>query len=64
MQLLRPRPIKGVNLMNNQERIKKYKQEYCSKCKNKETQDCSIRVFIIEKTIYTKCDYYEREDKL
>ena len=49
--------------MNNQERIKKYKQEYCKKCKNKEKQDCSIRVFVLEKTIYTKCDYYEREEK-
>ena len=37
--------------MTNRERLEKYIKENCSKCK-----------FAVNKTIYTKCDYYERED--
>lgn len=48
--------------MTNQERIKKYKKEHCSKCKNKEKFDCEIRVFKNNDIICTKCVYYERQD--
>ena len=40
--------------MTNQERIKKYKEEHSSRCKNKTKNDREIR--------YTKCVYYEREN--
>ena len=46
--------------MTNQARFKKYKQEYCKQCKNKTKDLCDIRVFAIDKTIYTKCVFYER----
>ena len=51
---------KEVIHMTNQERFKKYKQEYCKRCKNKTTDLCNIRVFTIDKTIYTKYVFYER----
>lgn len=47
--------------MTNETRYKKYIKEHCKKCKNKETNLCDIRIFVIEKTIYTKCRYYEKE---
>ena len=48
--------------MTNKERLEKYKEEYCSKCKNRDKELCDIRVFTIDKTIYTKCGFYERKD--
>jgi formylmethanofuran dehydrogenase subunit E len=48
--------------MTNQERIKKYKEEHCSRCKNKTKNDCEIRVFQNGDVICTKCVYYEREN--
>ena len=48
--------------MTQQERIQKYKKEYCSRCKNKDKYDCEIRVFAIDKTIYTKCVNYEKDE--
>ena len=48
--------------MTNQERIKKYKEEHCSRCKNKTKNDCEIRVFQTGDVICTKCVYYEREN--
>ena len=48
--------------MTNKERLEKYKEEYCSKCKNKDKELCDIRVFAIDKIIYTKCGFYEREE--
>ena len=48
--------------MTNKERLEKYKKEHCSKCKNKDKNLCDIRVFAIEKTIYTKCSFYEKEE--
>lgn len=48
--------------MNNQERIQKYVKEHCSKCKNKTKYMCDLRVFKADKTICTKCVYYERKD--
>lgn len=50
--------------MTNRERLEKYIKENCSNCKNKDKQDCNIRIFAVNKTIYTKCDYYERADEL
>lgn len=46
--------------MTNQERIKKYIKEHCSKCKNKNEFDCEIRIHKRANEIVTKCDYYER----
>lgn len=47
--------------MTNIERLEKYKEEHCRKCKNKDKNLCNIRVFAIDKIIYTKCVFYERE---
>ena len=46
--------------MSNIERIQKYIKEYCSNCKNKDTDLCDIRVLRAQDIIYTKCCYYER----
>ena len=48
--------------MTNQERFKKYKQEHCKYCKNKTKDLCDIRIFVIDRVVYTKCGFYERED--
>ena len=53
---------KGDVHMTNQERIKKYKKEHCSRCKNKDKFDCEIRVFKNNDIVCTKCVYYERQD--
>lgn len=50
--------------MTNAERYKKYVKEYCSNCKNRKTDLCEIRIFAVDKTIYTKCINYERNDKI
>ena len=47
--------------MTNIERLEKYKEEHCCKCKNKHKNLCDIRVFAVDKIIYTKCVFYERE---
>lgn len=47
--------------MTNKERLEKYKEEHCCKCKNKDKNLCDIRVFAVDKIIYTKCGFYERE---
>lgn len=49
--------------MTNKERLEKYKEEHCCKCKNKDKELCDIRVFEIDKIVCTKCGFYEREDK-
>lgn len=49
--------------MTNSERYQKYIKEHCKKCKNKESDLCNIRIFVIENTVCTKCAYYEREEK-
>lgn len=49
--------------MTNQERFKKYKQEHCKYCKNKTKDLCDIRIFVIDRIVYTKCAFYEREEK-
>lgn len=50
-----------VILMTNQERFKKYKQEHCKYCKNKTKDLCDIRIFAIDRVVYTKCAFYEKE---
>lgn len=50
--------------MTNEERLEKYKREYCKRCKNKTTDLCEIRVFAMNGIIYTKCSYYEVEDEI
>ena len=47
--------------MTNKQRYKKYIKEHCTKCKNKETDLCDIRIFILNNTVCTKCGYYEKE---
>lgn len=47
--------------MTNETRYKKYIKEHCKKCKNKETNLCDIRIFVIDNIVYTKCGYYEKE---
>lgn len=46
--------------MTEKEREQKYKQEYCTRCKNKDKNDCEIRVFRVQDVICTKCVNYER----
>lgn len=48
--------------MTNQERMEKYKKEYCAKCKNKAKFGCEIRIFKNNNKVCTKCVYYERQD--
>lgn len=48
--------------MTNKERLEKYKEEHCGECKNKDKDLCDIRVFAIDRIIYTKCSFYEREN--
>jgi len=47
--------------MNNEERYQKYIKEHCNKCKNKTTNLCDIRIFVIDNKINTECVYYEEE---
>lgn len=50
--------------MTNEERLKKYRQEHCKRCKNKITDLCEIRVFAMNNIVYTKCGYFEVEDEI
>ena len=52
----------GVN-MTNEERLRKYIQEHCKNCKNKDKELCNNRIFNFGKIVETKCEFYEREDK-
>ncbi len=52
----------GVN-MTNEERLRKYIQEHCKNCKNKDKELCNIRIFNLNKIIETKCEFYERRKK-
>lgn len=49
--------------MSEEERYKKYKQEYCKRCKNRTTDSCNIIVSSINGIIYTKCRFFEDERK-
>lgn len=46
--------------MTNEERYKKYIEEHCKNCKNKNKYLCDIRISVIDNVIQTKCSYYER----
>lgn len=50
--------------MTNEERFKKYVEENCKNCKNSEKYLCDIRISVIDNIIQTKCQFYERENKL
>lgn len=50
--------------MTDKERLRKFEKECCSKCKNKKSQECTIRIFTIDNITYTKCEEYERQDEL
>ena len=47
--------------MTNETRYQKYIKEHCNKCKNKETNLCDIRIFVIDDKVNTGCTYYEEE---
>lgn len=49
--------------MTNEERYNTYIREHCSRCKNKATDKCEIRIFALDKTVYTKCINYERDEE-
>lgn len=48
--------------MTDEKRYKKYIQEQCKNCKNKNKNDCEIRISKSNNLIVTKCDYYERKN--
>lgn len=48
--------------MTNSERYEKYIKENCKNCKNKTKDLCDIRIFAIDRIVYTKCAFYEREE--
>ena len=50
--------------MTNSERFKKYINEHCKNCKNNKTNLCDIRISVIDNIIRTKCQFYEKENKL
>ena len=50
--------------MTNEERFKKYVEENCRNCKNSKTDLCDIRISVIDNIIQTKCQFYEKENKL
>ena len=47
--------------MTNAEIFKKYIENNCEYCKNKETNLCNIKISVVMKNITAKCDYYERK---
>lgn len=47
--------------MTNEERYKKYMQEHCPNCKNKNTDLCDIRIIVHDDIIYTKCNHYVKD---
>lgn len=48
--------------MTEEKIYKKYIKEQCNNCKNKDKNDCEIRIRQSNNLIVTKCDYYEREN--
>lgn len=48
--------------MTDKQRYEKYIKEHCTKCKNKDKEDCEIRILNRADEIITKCEYYEREN--
>ena len=49
--------------MSNEQRFKEYIKEHCKHCKNKDKDNCEIKIHQKVDVIVTKCDYYEKEDK-
>lgn len=49
--------------MSNEERYKKYIDEHCKDCKNKDKDLCDIRISYLNGVVTTKCSFYEREKK-
>ena len=47
--------------MTNKERYKKYIEEHCSVCKNRDTDLCNIKIWKDKDIIYTRCVYFENE---
>ena len=47
--------------MSNYERFEKYIEEHCDNCKHRKEELCDIRIFSDEKTVITKCVYYEKD---
>lgn len=47
--------------MTREERCKKYIEAHCINCKNKNTDLCNIKIFVLNKIIYTKCCCFEKE---
>ena len=48
--------------MTNEERFKKYVEEHCKNCENKNKFLCNIRIFKLDGIIETKCNYYKKEE--
>jgi hypothetical protein len=49
-------------IMTNEERIKKYLEEHCSNCKNKDTNLCDIRVSSLD-CVTTRCEFYNKVEQ-
>ena len=49
--------------MTNEERFKKYVEENCKNCENKNKFLCDIRITVKRDVIETKCNYYKRGGK-
>lgn len=49
--------------MSNNERLKKYIETECVNCKNRTTDLCDIRIIKTDRTICTKCVYYEKDNE-
>lgn len=50
--------------MTNSERYQKYIKENCKNCKNRKGNLCDIRISVRNDLIETKCQFYEKENKL
>ena len=46
--------------MTNEERFKKYVEENCKNCENKNKFLCDIRISCIDEIVKTYCDFYRR----
>ena len=49
--------------MTNEERFKKYVEEHCKHCENKNKFLCDIRISYVNEIVKTYCEFYEREIK-
>ena len=47
--------------MTNEERFKKYIEEHCSRCENKNTDLCNIKIAVINNIVKTYCKFYKKE---